>query len=117
MIFSDTRAERRLGTIPWEDYSPKSYSEGDILAAGNIRQAYDIKAIVKILSRMLRGHPPIAAVVAHQVPMAHSPKAKVTPIIWSTSPVAEWESILEDGAEPDNVGKTEAKVFPMRSIA
>ena len=112
------RAELRFGAIPWEDYSPEIYSEGDILAAGNIRQAYELKTAVKIVGRIMRGgHSPIAAVVAHQVPIAHSPKANVTPIVWSTSPVAEWESILEDGAEPDNVGKTEAKVFPMRSIA
>ena len=112
------RAERRLGAIPWEDYSPEIYSEGDILAAGNVRQTYNFKTAVRILNRIMRGgYPPIVAVVAHQVPIAHKPKAKVTPIVWSTSPVAGWESILEDGAEPDIVGKTEAKVFPMRIIA
>jgi len=60
---------------------------------------------------------PITAVVAHQVPIAQSPKAKVTVIVWSTSPVAGWERILEAGAEPDNVGKIEARVLPMRSNA
>ena len=62
-------------------------------------------------------HSPIAAVVAHQVPIAQSPNAKVTVIVWSTSPVAGCERKLEDGAEPDNAGKTEARVLPMRSIA
>jgi len=62
-------------------------------------------------------HPPIAAVIAHQAPIAQSPNAKVTAIVCSTSPVAGWERKLEGGAEPDNPGKTEARVLPISSIA
>jgi hypothetical protein len=64
-----------------------------------------------------RNYPPITAVVAHQVPIAHNPKAIATEMVWSTAPVAGWESVPEDGAEFDNVGRTEPSVSPMRSIA
>jgi hypothetical protein len=108
-----------LGVVPWEDNSPEIYSEGDILAAGDFCQTYDCHIVAMRRSRTMRGnsHLPIVAVAAHQVPIAQSANAKVTAIVWSTSPVAGWERILEDGAEPDNVGKTEARVLPMRSIA
>jgi hypothetical protein len=113
------RLDQRLDTIPWEDYTPEIYFEGDMVTAGNVYQTYSFRIVVNMRSRIILGrdYPPIAAVVAHQVPIAHSAKAKVIATVSSTAPVAGWESILEGGAESDSVGKTEARVFPMRSIA
>ena len=84
------RGEQGLEAIPWEDYSPEIYSEGDMLAAGGFCQTYSCNVVAILRSRTMRwnNHPPITAVVAHQVPIAQSPNAKVTAIVWSTSPVA-----------------------------
>ena len=90
MIFSDTISEQGLGVVPWKDYSPEIYSEGDMLAASDFCQTYGCDVVARVRSRTVRGndHLPITAVVAHQVPIAQSPKARVTAIVWSTSPVA-----------------------------